>query len=437
MTERRYAVLRLPPALKQGPSLGQDRSSEWISKIQDRSLEWISKIVTPTFMRYLRTMPTLGPFRPRPSDDFYGDAYTQANDQVRGATIGFVSREDIGKTETLAADAVAIEMPVTLISQSGQTPPASQPWGLEAIGATQSPYSGAGVTVAVLDTGIELDHPAFTGLIREENCEDFTGTRNVRDTHGHGTHCAGILFGHDINGLRIGVARGVTNVLIAKVFNNNLECSTLQILDALQWAVKKGADIVCLSLGIDFIGHVRKLQLEGMPNDLAISRALEHYRDNLRLFDKTMSSISSTAAFGRPSLIVAAVGNDSRPAYRIGASLPASAEGVLAIGAVERTLEGKLVVPDFSNADPRVCAPGVGILSAALEGKTDAVKGTSYAAPHAAGIAALWWEKLRREDPNVKPRDVEEKLVGSASSQDFESSFVRRDRGAGIVKAPQ
>ena len=82
------------------------------------------------------------------------------------------------------------------------------------MGADTSSCTGNGIVVAVLDTGIDASHPAFAGV--EVIQKDFTGEGDG-DQHGHGTHCAGTIFGRNVNGTRIGVAMGVKKALIGKV----------------------------------------------------------------------------------------------------------------------------------------------------------------------------------------------------------------------------
>ena len=90
-------------------------------------------------------------------------------------------------------------------------PAAGSTWGVQAVKADTSPFDGDGIIPAVLDTGIDPNHPAFAGvnLIRK----NFTNASDD-DEHGHGTHCAGTIFGRDVNGTRIGVAPGVKQAVI-------------------------------------------------------------------------------------------------------------------------------------------------------------------------------------------------------------------------------
>ncbi len=120
-------------------------------------------------------------------------------------------------TEKKDVLAVAPSIPMKLIAplDVGVTPAADDlAWGVKAVGADTSPLTGNGIVVAVLDTGIDKNHPAFAGVQIIE--KDFTGEGNG-DQHGHGTHCAGTIFGRTTDGKRIGVAPGVNKALIGKV----------------------------------------------------------------------------------------------------------------------------------------------------------------------------------------------------------------------------
>lgn len=118
-----------------------------------------------------------------------------------------------------------------------------------------------------------------------------------------------------------------------------------------------------MSLGFDFPGLVKGLTDGGWPVDLAASAGLEAYRGNIN------------------------------PNYEIGASLPAAAEDVVSVGALVQSGAG-LGIAYFSNTFPQIAAPGVDILSAKAGGGLVGLSGTSMAAPHVAGVAALWWEDV-------------------------------------------
>ncbi len=148
-------------------------------------------------------------------------------------------------------------------------------WGVFATGALRSPYVGHGVTVAVLDTGIDADHEAFGGV--ELIQRDFTGEGDG-DRHGHGTHVAGTIFGQTVGGLRYGVAPGVRRALIGKVIGGQHPATTQDLVAAVQWAVDGGAQIINMSLGFNFPRLVNQLVNQGFPVELATSQALAQYR---------------------------------------------------------------------------------------------------------------------------------------------------------------
>ena len=210
--------------------------------------------------------------------------------------------------------AVAPVIPMRLITPVPRPEDTAQPaggtaWGITAVKADASSFDGSDVIVAVLDTGIAKNHPAFAGVTIDE--QDFTGEGNG-DTHGHGTHCAGTIFGRDVDGTRIGVARGVKKALIGKVLGGEGGGSDA-IVRAINWAVEEGANVISMSLGIDFPGFVEFLVTnQGLPIDLATTTALEGYRQNVLLFERLASLVRAREAFGETTLIVAAAGNESR-----------------------------------------------------------------------------------------------------------------------------
>jgi subtilisin family serine protease len=344
---------------------------------------------------------------------------------------------DLGRDPEVAA--VAPVMPTSLVMPfEAPAGLAAEPaWGIGAVGADTCPFDGDGTVVAVLDTGIDATHPAFAGLTIHE--QDFTGDGNG-DVHGHGTHCAGTVFGRDVDGTRIGVARGVKTALIGKVLGNSGIGQSDAVFRGMQWALERGARVISISLGFDFPGLVKALvKNDGWPVDRATSVALEAYRANLRLFDALMGLVHARIALDGGAVVIAAAGNESRrdvsPQYEIAVSIPAAADGVIAVGALQKSESG-LTVAHFSNTFPEVSAPGVGIVSAKAGGGLRVLSGTSMAAPHVAGVAALWWQSMQGAHTLVNARHVVAKLLATARTSGLSPNDDAADRGAGIVSAP-
>jgi subtilisin family serine protease len=310
-------------------------------------------------------------------------------------------------------------------------------WGIEAVRATESSYTGRGALVAVLDTGIDANHPAFAGVNIVQ--QDFTDDGNG-DVHGHGTHCAGTIVGRDVGGERIGVARGVQRILIGKILDDSGAGTTQMALDGLLWAAREGAHVASMSLGLDFTGTVSLLVDQGWPVNIATSFALDSYRGSIRLFDKLMELVKEQTKESHGCIVIAAAGNQSErnvnPDYKVSAALPAAAEGVLSIGAVGQSPNGYSIAP-FSNSRPKLCAPGVEIKSARAGGGLCTKSGTSMAGPHAAGVAALWWEQVRTLGFPLTAESVAARMITACRLDELDPDADAGDRGNGLITAPQ
>lgn len=279
-------------------------------------------------------------------------------------------------------------------------------WGLSATGADLSAFTGAGIRLAVLDTGIDLAHPDYVS--RAITHASFVPGETVDDVQGHGTHCAGTAAAgppQAINVPRYGVAPGA-ELFVAKVLNNRGAGRELDIIAGIVWALDNGCDIISMSLG----------------------RATGPQEP----FDPLYEDIAADA-FDAGCLIIAAAGNDSDRRYRYVApvSSPANAPSIMAVAAIEA--DGSIA--PYSNGGVGtgridVAAPGSGVFSSVPRPQLYRnLSGTSMACPHVAGIAALW----AQSDPALRGQRLWDQLVAVAEPLAGQSAV---DIGKGLVKAP-
>ena len=283
--------------------------------------------------------------------------------------------------------------------------------GATAVASTYG-VTGAGIKVAVIDTGIDYTHPDLGGCLgaacRVAGGYDFVNLDNdPRDDHGHGTHVAGII---GANGTLKGVAPGAT-LLAYKVLNAYGYGYNSDIIAALERAVLDGAKVANLSLGGS-----------GSPSD------------------PTSEALDNATAAGMLSVVAA--GNSGYDYQSI--QSPGVARTALTVGATDKSWQmayfssrGYVLDGDQYVMKPEVVAPGVSIRSTVpTTGPLGdpsgyaSLSGTSMATPHVAGSAAL----LLEWNPAQTPAEIKQRLASSARTIDADL-FKRGSGGIDLVAA--
>lgn len=221
--------------------------------------------------------------------------------------------------------------------------------------------TGKNIKIAILDTGVDLNHLDLKPNISDMSLDVETDTAPSLCYDGHGTHCAGIAAAVKDNGIQIaGVAPEATIMSISKSFSASTN-SQLKLADGIIWAYNHGADIISNSW----------------------HSTTYHYA-----IDEAIRSAFRYGRNGKGCVIVFSSGNDSNGEVNYPANCN---EAILAVGAINNT--GTRA--NFSNYGTKldVVAPGVNVLSTLPNNQTGSMNGTSMACPHVAGIAALILER--------------------------------------------
>lgn len=246
--------------------------------------------------------------------------------------------------------------------------------------------TGEKVLVAVIDSGIDVAHPEIAGLV----AANFDALRSQEPPHSHGTAMAGAIVAH---AKLLGAAPGA-RILAIRAFgasNSGAEGTTLTLLKALDWAVARGARVINMS----FAG----------PMDPEIARAL-------------------AAAYQRGVVLVAAAGNAGA---RSPPQFPASDANVIAVTATDAN--DKLLPVAIRGRHIALAAPGADILGPAPNAGYQLSSGTSVAAAHISGIAALLLER----NPNLTPDAVKRVMLSTAT--DLGPKGRDDQFGAGLANA--
>lgn len=275
--------------------------------------------------------------------------------------------------------------------------------------AWKAGYTGKGVKVAVLDTGVDTDHADLKDQVIA--AQNFTSAADADDRFGHGTHVASIVAGTGAKsgGTYKGVAPDA-KLLNGKVLDDSGFGDDSGILAGMEWAAGQGADVINLSLGGYDSPGIDPLEAE--VNKLSAEKGV---------------------------LFAIAAGNDGP--HSVGS--PGSADAALTVGAVDDKDE----LADFSSTGPRagdgavkpdVTAPGVDITAAAAVGSVIGkevgekpagyltISGTSMATPHVAGAAAI----LKQRHPDWGYAELKGALTGSAKG----GKYTPFEQGSGRIQ---
>ncbi|WP_414588560.1 S8 family peptidase [Scytonema sp. PCC 10023] len=292
-------------------------------------------------------------------------------------------------------------------------------WGLQATKVVSSRYTGSGIKVAILDTGLDLTHPDFAG--RTITSESFIRGEEVQDLQGHGTHCIGTSCGllnppNPSSPMRYGIAYNA-EIFVGKVLSNQGSGADGGILAGIDRAISNGCQIISMSLG-------------------APTRPGDTYSQIYEAVAKR--------ALSQGTLIIAAAGNESyRPGFSRPVGRPANCPSIMAVAALDNQLQiasfsNSSINPDGGGID--IAGPGVDVYST---WSTDpmtvrppnglgpsryvAISGTSMATPHVAGIAALYAEATGK-----RGFELWALLMQNAQRLNLPSADV----GIGLVQAP-
>lgn len=268
---------------------------------------------------------------------------------------------------------------VSALSLTPSDPNYADQWGLPKVGAlgVWNITRGAGVTVAVIDTGADLQHPDLAGRLDTVNDRDFVNDdMDADDDEDHGTHVAGIIAANLDNAqYGAGLAPEVT-ILPVKVLDSSGYGTDADVINGIYWAVDHGADVISISLG-------------GTTTSAEEQTAIDY-------------------AHANDVVVCAAAGND-------GANIvfyPANLAGVLGVGA-STSADGVAWFSNYGAGMVDIAAPGAAIWSIMrLESgyPTNVWDGTSMATPFVSAAAAL----VRAQNPGMTHTQVEQRLMDSA-----------------------
>ena len=260
---------------------------------------------------------------------------------------------------------------------------------------------GEHTVVAIIDTGIDIDHPAFDGRISERSFNAYTkkiGITHVRDDYGHGTHVSGVAAASlDSAEGKSGVAPNAELLVIKANMPNRDEFRSVELYRAINYAVENGADVINMSFG-------------------------RYYYDWWD-FDETEHMILANAVSKGVTVVCSAGNNGDDHVF-----FPAAYDECVAVSA---TKQGYRFDYSSSNYGPEIdiAAPGCEINSTAIGGGYDIMSGTSMSSANVTGVVAL----IKSLNPEFSSQQVKDVLYRAAR----DTGEIGRDDyyGHGIVNA--
>jgi subtilisin family serine protease len=292
------------------------------------------------------------------------------------------------------------EAPVTSLAQFDET---SVTWGLEVTKVALSTLSGAGIKVAVLDTGFDSNHQDFRG--RSITKKLFATNSSETDTIGHGTHCIGTSCGpqRPTSGARYGIAYEAA-IYAGKVLGDDGMGTDRSVIAGMDWALDQGCQVISMSLG-------SATQVGDQPN-------------------ADFEQIGKACLDGGTVVIAAAGNESSRPGHIAPVGSPANALTIMAVAALDKALAPAPFSCGGVNPgqDVDIAAPGVDVLSSLPGNRYGRLSGTSMATPHVSGVAAL----IAQSDVKFRGRALWDRLLELAGPLPHPA----RDVGKGLLLAP-
>ena len=316
--------------------------------------------------------------------------------------------------ESLSGEGVGVFFPQEVYLVSSAPYYAQEGETATNIAAAQAlaPNAGAGVLIAVIDSGIDPDHPALVGSILDavsvipdsaygDGGYFYEGYQGVQDNQGHGSHISGMLVGQT-DEITLGIApeAQILSIKALEKYGSAAAGTTEWLIRAILLAISRDADIINLSIG-------------GSKNYVSAAQA----------------AFAQAADAG--ILVVCATGN-SQTGPTAGIDYPAAYDNTLAVTSV--TVDGSSIsLSDFSRygAGTDLSAPGVGIYSCDADGLYQTLSGTSMSCAIVTGVAAM----LLSQNPDLSPDELIRLLAHSATDAGAVGYDTRF--GWGVVNAEE